>query len=141
YRNEVLRALCGLSPFDAPLNSPPPPGCLCPAASANVVPPPNPLVPPRKNRLLPGWLFPPLATHAYRAHIILKPQFADLCVQRLHVDGWLRRSVADASTKNIGSPALERRFPRCDLIGVDVELLRQLSQGSVALDGVERHFP
>ena len=61
-------------------------------------------------------------------------------MQRLHVDGWLRRSVADASTKNIGSPALELRFPRCDLIGVDVELLRQLSQCSVALDGGERHF-
>jgi hypothetical protein len=37
-----------------------------------------------------------------------------------------------ARTENIGGPALELRFPRCDLIGVDVELLRQLSQRSIA---------
>ena len=40
----------------------------------------------------------------------------------------MRCSVAAAGTENIGSPALELRFPRCDLIGVDVELFRQLSQ-------------
>jgi hypothetical protein len=28
------------------------------------------------------------------------------------------------ATENIGSPALELRFPRCDLIGVNVELFR-----------------
>jgi hypothetical protein len=61
-------------------------------------------------------------------------------VQRLHVHGRLRRSVADARAENIGSPALELRFPRRDLIGVDVELLRQLSQCSVALDAGERNF-
>jgi hypothetical protein len=27
-------------------------------------------------------------------------------------------------TENIGSPALQLRFPRCDLIGMNVELLR-----------------
>jgi hypothetical protein len=32
-----------------------------------------------------------------------------------------------ARTKNIGSPALKLRFPRRDLIGMHVELLRQLS--------------
>jgi len=47
---------------------------------------------------------------------------------RLLVHGRLRRSIADARAENIGSPALELRFPRRDLIGVDVELLRQLSQ-------------
>src|SRR5258707_15845852 len=40
----------------------------------------------------------------------------------------------------IGGPALKLRFPRCDLIGVDVNLLRQLSQCSVALDGGKRHL-
>jgi hypothetical protein len=59
-------------------------------------------------------------------------------VQRLHVDGRLGRSVAAAATENIGSPALELRFPRRDLIGVDVELLRKLSQCSIALDGSKR---
>ena len=34
----------------------------------------------------------------------------------------------------------ELRFPRCDLIGVDVELFRQLSQCSIALDGGKRHL-
>jgi len=48
-------------------------------------------------------------------------------VQRLHINGRLRRSVSAAGTENIRSPALELRFPRGDLIGVDVELLRQLS--------------
>jgi hypothetical protein len=40
----------------------------------------------------------------------------------------------------IGSSTLELGFPRRDLIGVDVELLRQLSQCSVALDGGKRHL-
>src|ERR1700724_1732013 len=52
----------------------------------------------------------------------------------------MRCSVAAAGTENIGSPALELRFPRCDLIGVDIELFRQLSQCSIALDGGKRHL-
>jgi hypothetical protein len=60
--------------------------------------------------------------------------------ERLHVDGRLRRSVAATGTENIGSPALKLRFPRGDLIGVDVELLRKLSQRSIALDGGKRTF-
>ena len=51
----------------------------------------------------------------------------------------MRCSVAAAGTENIGSPALELRFPRCDLIGVDIELFRQLSQCSIALDGGKRY--
>jgi hypothetical protein len=39
-------------------------------------------------------------------------QFADLSVQRLHVDGRRRRFVAAAGTENISSPALELRFRR-----------------------------
>jgi hypothetical protein len=48
-------------------------------------------------------------------------------MQRLHVDGWLRGCLATAGTEHIGCPFLELRLPRCDLIGVDVELLRKLS--------------
>ena len=48
--------------------------------------------------------------------------------------------VAAARTENIGSPALKLRFPRRDLIGVDVELLGKLSQCSIALDGGKRHL-
>jgi hypothetical protein len=56
-------------------------------------------------------------------------------VQRLHVDGGLRHSIATAGTENIDSSTLELCFPRRDLIGVDVKLLRQLSQCLIALDG------
>ena len=45
-----------------------------------------------------------------------------------------------AGTENISSPALKLRFPRCDLIGVDIELLRKLRQRSIALDGGKRHL-
>ena len=45
-----------------------------------------------------------------------------------------------ARTKHLGSPYLKLRLPLRDLIGVDVELLRKLSQGSFALDGGKRHL-
>jgi len=48
--------------------------------------------------------------------------------------------MATVWTENIGSPALQLRFPRGDLIGMDVELLRQLNQRSIALDGRKRHL-
>ena len=38
------------------------------------------------------------------------------------------------------APSSELRLPRCDLIGVDVELLRKLSQGSIAFDGRKRRL-
>ena len=77
-------------------------------------------------------------TPAFKAKVAR--QFADLGVQRLHVDGRWSRTVAAAETEHIGSSAFELRFPRCDLIGVDVELFRQLSQCSIALDGGKRHL-
>jgi hypothetical protein len=49
----------------------------------------------------------------------------------------------EAALRQIGGDlrsALELRLPRCDLIGVDVELLRKLSQCSIALDGGKRHL-
>jgi hypothetical protein len=50
-----------------------------------------------------------------------------------------RSSAATLTTpsgpKTSATPALQLRFPRCDLIGMNVELLRQLSQCSIALDG------
>src|SRR6188472_2380992 len=61
-------------------------------------------------------------------------------MQRLHIDGRLRGSVAATGTENIGSPALELRFPRCDLMGVNVELFRKLCQCSIALDGRKGHL-
>jgi hypothetical protein len=37
-----------------------------------------------------------------------------------------------------GSPALKLRLPRCNLIGVNVELLGKLRQCPIALDGGKR---
>src|SRR5260370_30775584 len=54
--------------------------------------------------------------------------------------GWLRGSLAAAGTEYIGCPFLELRLPRCDLIWVDVGLLRKLSQGSIALQGRKCHL-
>jgi len=61
-------------------------------------------------------------------------------MQRLHVDGRLCRSAAATGTKNIGSTALKLRLPRCDLIGVDVELFCKFGQCSVALDRGNRNL-
>jgi hypothetical protein len=60
-------------------------------------------------------------------------------MERLHVDGRLRGSAAPTGTKHVGCPFLKLRLPRCNLIGVNVELLRKLSQCSIALDGSKRH--
>ena len=66
-------------------------------------------------------------------------QLADLRVQRLYIDGGSGRCDASGS-EHVGSPALQLRFPCCDLVGMNVELLRQLSQRPIASDGGERHF-
>jgi hypothetical protein len=44
------------------------------------------------------------------------------------------------SKKSFSSVSSPMRLPRRDLIGVDVELLRELSQGSIALQGRKRHL-
>jgi hypothetical protein len=38
------------------------------------------------------------------------------------------------------APSSKPRLPGCDLIGVDVELLRKLSQSLIALQGRKRHL-
>src|SRR5713226_5014453 len=60
-------------------------------------------------------------------------------MQRLYVDRRRCRRRAP-SPENITSPTLELRLPRRNLIGVNIEMLRQLSQRSIALDGGERHL-
>jgi len=55
--------------------------------------------------------------------IVLQRQRSDLGMQRLHVDGWLRRAIATARTKHIGSPFLKLRLPRRDLVRMHVEIL------------------
>ena len=48
--------------------------------------------------------------------------------------------VPPPGPKTLGSAALKLRFPRRDLIGVDVEMLGQLGYRPVALDGGQRHL-
>ena len=61
-------------------------------------------------------------------------QLPDLGVQRLHIDGGQRRGIAAPWSEHIGGPTLKLGFPRRDLIGMHIKLLRQLSQCSIALD-------
>src|SRR6202048_1205166 len=58
-------------------------------------------------------------------------------MQRLHIDGRRGRRHAPRS-ENSGSSPLQLRLPCRNLIGVDVEMLRQLSYRPVALDGGKR---
>jgi hypothetical protein len=48
--------------------------------------------------------------------------------------------IAAAGTENNGGPAVELRFPRRDLIAMDVELPRQPSRCSVALQAASATF-
>jgi hypothetical protein len=60
-------------------------------------------------------------------------------VQRLHIDRGRARRRAPRS-ENVRCSTFELGFPGGNLIGVDVEMLRQLSQRSIALDGGKRHL-
>ena len=53
--------------------------------------------------------------------------------------GW-RRDIAAPWTEHRSGGALKLSLPRGDLIGVDVELLGQLRQRPIALDGGKRHL-
>jgi hypothetical protein len=66
----------------------------------------------------------PVLVSAPSKEIVFERQLADLYVQRLQIDRQLRRSAAAAEAKSIRSSSLELRFPRGDLIGLAVELLR-----------------
>jgi hypothetical protein len=52
-------------------------------------------------------------------------------MQRLHVDRRLDRCAANPGTEHISGGTFELRLPRCDLVGMDVELLRKLCQCGV----------
>src|SRR6202011_497271 len=60
-------------------------------------------------------------------------------MQRLHIDGRRGRRHAPRS-ENSGSSPLQLRLPCRNLIGVDVEMLRQLSYRPGALEGDKRHL-
>src|SRR5258707_9850190 len=58
-------------------------------------------------------------------------------MQRLYIDRGRDRRWAPRA-EHVGSPALKLGFPGGDLIGEDVEMLGQLGQCPVALDGGKR---
>src|SRR6202521_1827876 len=60
-------------------------------------------------------------------------------MERLHIDRGDGRCPAPWS-ENLGSAALKLRFPCRDLIGVNVEMLRQLGDCAVVLDGGQSHL-
>ena len=57
--------------------------------------------------------------------------------RKARLEGGFRHEedILAAGTENVSRPALELRLPRCDLIGVHIELLRKLSKCAIALDG------
>src|SRR5450830_120847 len=71
--------------------------------------------------------------------IILQRQLSELRVQRLQINGDFWPNTR-RGPEHPGSPFKQLRFPLCDLIGMDVELLRQFCQRLIALDGGQSHL-
>lgn len=69
----------------------------------------------------------------------LKRQLSDFGMQRLHIDCGRGRRPAPWS-ENPGSIALKLRFPRRNLIGVNVKMLGQLGYRPIAFDGGQSHL-
>src|SRR4051794_31401331 len=61
-------------------------------------------------------------------------------MQRLHVDGWRGRFRSRLRTEHPGRPLQELSLPGRDLVGMNIELLRQLSQRLLALHGSQGHL-
>ena len=61
-------------------------------------------------------------------------------MQRPHADGRLRRDGTAAGTEYVGGSGFELRLSRSHLVGMHVELLGKLRQGSITLDGSQRHL-
>jgi hypothetical protein len=58
----------------------------------------------------------------------------------LHIDRWYVDPGACRRPEHPGSPFLKLRLPLRDLVGVNVEVLRQLSHRVLAPDGSQRHL-
>src|SRR5215208_2661392 len=60
-------------------------------------------------------------------------------MERLHIHGWVCRCGL-LGPEHVGSPVEELGLPLGDLVGMHIELLRQLGQGLLALHGGQGHF-
>src|SRR3954447_1307800 len=67
-------------------------------------------------------------------------QLADLGVQRLHIDGGRGRFRSRLRTEHPGSPLQELSLPRRNLVGMDIELLRQFGQRLLTPHGGQGHL-
>jgi hypothetical protein len=56
------------------------------------------------------------------------------------IDGWRGRFRVSLSSEYPGSPFEQLRLPLGDLVGMDIELLRQFGQCLLALDRGQSHF-
>jgi hypothetical protein len=74
----------------------------------------------------------PALPSATSKKIVLHRQLSDLGMERLHIDRRRIRSGARHSAEHPGSPFLKLRLPLRHLVGVNVEVLRQLSQRVLA---------
>ncbi len=71
--------------------------------------------------------------------IVRQRQLSDLRMQGLHIDGRLRLGLRGLA-EHAGRALKQLVAPLLDLVRMDIEILRQLNQGLLALDSGNRHF-
>src|ERR1700732_5215248 len=72
--------------------------------------------------------------------IVLERQLADLGMKGFQIDGWRSGFGTSLSPEYPGRPFEELRLPLGDLVGMDIELLRQIGQRLLAFDRGQSHF-
>jgi hypothetical protein len=80
-----------------------------------------------------------LAKRAFQK-IILQRQLSNLRMERFQIHSWSHGAGLGLGPKYSGSPLQKLCFPLRDLVDVHVELLRQLDQRLLALQGSQRHL-
>src|SRR5712671_505185 len=80
-----------------------------------------------------------LAERAFQK-IVLERQLADLGMKGFQIDGWRSGFGTSLSPEYPGRPFKELRLPLGDLVGMDIELLRQIGQRLLAFDRGQSHF-
>ena len=65
--------------------------------------------------------------------VVLQRQLSDLGGQRINIDLWRGRNLTFRS-ENLNSAGVKLLFPCRYLLGMDLEMFRQLGDGPVALD-------
>lgn len=79
-------------------------------------------------------------SRAPRTKIVHQRPFVNLCVERLYVNCRFNHLAPRLTAEYTGSHFQELTTPLCNLIGVNVKLLRQLGQRLLALNGGQGHL-